>query len=74
MSPGANPGSANGNCPRCGVAFRCGMVGNDAQCWCAGLPSLPVLPVPAAESGASCYCPDCLRALKAELAARTQAN
>lgn len=68
---GAAP--TNSACPRCGSAFRCGMTGGDAQCWCAGLPALPSLALPPAGTAASCYCPDCLRALQAELAAATPA-
>jgi hypothetical protein len=47
------------------------MEGGDAVCWCASLP--PLLPVPgksaAIPPGASCLCPDCLKARLAEVAA-----
>ncbi|MDO8370903.1 MAG: cysteine-rich CWC family protein [Polaromonas sp.] len=55
----------NSSCPRCGAAFRCGMVGGDAECWCVTLPH--VMPVPSSTSsstdtsGASCFCPACLQ-------------
>jgi hypothetical protein len=57
---------ANSSCPRCGIRFRCGMVGGDDACWCADLPPLTALPVPSAGSGASCFCPACLEAVRAE--------
>ncbi|MDP1953831.1 MAG: cysteine-rich CWC family protein [Polaromonas sp.] len=56
---------SNSACPACGAAFRCGMVGADAQCWCVKLPH--VMPVPASapttpsSTGASCFCPACLQ-------------
>jgi hypothetical protein len=59
---------ANSTCPRCAAAFRCGMVGGDAQCWCASLPPVTPLPVPLAGTKASCFCPACLAAIKAERA------
>ncbi|MBI5898590.1 MAG: cysteine-rich CWC family protein [Rhodocyclales bacterium] len=57
---------ANSGCQRCGTRFRCGMVGGDGECWCAGLPAVAVLPVPPAGSAASCFCPACLEAVRAE--------
>jgi nicotinate-nucleotide--dimethylbenzimidazole phosphoribosyltransferase len=54
---------AGSTCPRCGAAFRCGVVAGDARCWCAQLPPFnPPLPTSAA---ASCFCPNCLKALAA---------
>jgi len=53
-------------CPQCGARFRCGMEGGDKECWCASLPPLLPVPVPATGSadspGASCLCPECLKA------------
>lgn len=46
-------------CPRCGIAFTCGMKAGQALCWCAELP--PILP-PEPLLG-RCFCPDCLRLL-----------
>ncbi|MGQ2978891.1 MAG: cysteine-rich CWC family protein [Polaromonas sp.] len=57
--------AANSSCPRCGAAFRCGMVGGDTECWCVQLPH--ILPVPSgalSSTGvpqASCFCPACLQ-------------
>ncbi|MDI1236263.1 MAG: cysteine-rich CWC family protein [Polaromonas sp.] len=57
---------SNASCPRCGAAFRCGMVGGDAECWCVKLPH--VMPVPSSNpsssigtSEASCFCAACLQ-------------
>ncbi|MBK8762625.1 MAG: hypothetical protein IPM03_19825 [Sulfuritalea sp.] len=47
------------------------MVGGDARCWCADPPSADALPVPAPGSPASCFCPACLAAVKAERAGTT---
>ena len=63
MSEGAE---ANSRCPRCGSSFRCGMVGGDRECWCARQPPLAPLPVPPAGTAASCFCPACLEAVRAE--------
>ena len=51
-------------CPRCGAGLRCGMLAGDAECWCARLPR--VMPVPAAQNGASCFCPACLKQISDE--------
>ncbi|MBC7610189.1 MAG: cysteine-rich CWC family protein [Polaromonas sp.] len=50
-------------CPRCGAGLRCGMVTDEAQCWCFSMPR--VIPVPPADSAekASCLCPNCLQHL-----------
>jgi hypothetical protein len=50
---------------RCGATFSCAMADDglpDHQpCWCTALP--PVVPVPGSVTeGASCWCPECLRA------------
>lgn len=52
-------------CVQCGKSFSCGMVDADASspCWCTAVPPLP--PALLSRDGASCYCPDCLRALLA---------
>ena len=55
-----NNDAANSICPRCGRGFRCGMKAGDSNCRCAEMPL--GLPVPAPGT-ASCYCPDCLRAV-----------
>lgn len=48
----------NQTCAQCGAAFRCGSVGNDAQCWCFNLPHLPT----SAEAlSSSCLCPQCFQ-------------
>ncbi|GAB1458759.1 hypothetical protein MASR2M50_05330 [Thauera sp.] len=54
-------------CPRCGVAFSCGMRVGEAECWCAALPAAFAVP---AEGGGECYCPRCLAEL---IEARRQA-
>ena len=47
-------------CLRCGVAFSCALLGEqDGPCWCTALPA--VLPVPASDGAASCFCPGCLK-------------
>ena len=51
-------------CPRCGAGLRCGMLAGDAGCWCAQLPR--VMPVPAAQKGAACFCPACLKQITDE--------
>ncbi|MES2954529.1 MAG: cysteine-rich CWC family protein [Pseudomonadota bacterium] len=65
MTAATNSVSANSSCPRCGVGFRCGMVGGDSQCWCVKLPHImPVpsgLPSTTGAPGASCFCPACLQ-------------
>lgn len=50
-------------CSRCGSPFRCGMLANDAACWCAAGPTLPK---EALSAEATCMCPSCLDALRAE--------
>lgn len=60
-------------CSACGAAFECGMADGprDTPCWCTALPPLPesYLSDAREKSGngssgsASCFCPDCLRAL-----------
>jgi hypothetical protein len=56
--------NSNSVCAACGAAFRCGMVGADATCWCYALPHVLAVPTAssAAENGynASCLCPACL--------------
>lgn len=54
-------GTREASCPRCGARFGCGV--NAATCWCAGLEALAAPAGPADGSGASCYCPRCLREL-----------
>ncbi|TDK65874.1 cysteine-rich CWC family protein [Sapientia aquatica] len=52
-------------CPRCASQFTCAMADNTGQpCWCTTLPIAPVLPIYpelAGQSGASCFCPICLK-------------
>ncbi|MEC4722629.1 cysteine-rich CWC family protein [Noviherbaspirillum sp. CPCC 100848] len=60
-------------CSTCGAAFECGMADGpqDTPCWCTGLPPLPESYLSdarkktgsASSESASCFCPDCLRAL-----------
>jgi hypothetical protein len=47
----------NQHCARCGAAFRCGAIANEATCWCSQLPHIEP-----DETLSSCLCPDCLRA------------
>ena len=47
-------------CPRCGVAFQCGMACGARECWCAALPT--VVPVPGQDAAQGCWCPACLKA------------
>ncbi|OOG45349.1 hypothetical protein B0B52_03995 [Polaromonas sp. A23] len=68
MTAAGTTAEPNSSCPRCGAAFRCGMVGGDAECWCVKLPHImPVPPIPATTTtttgtaGASCFCPACLQ-------------
>jgi hypothetical protein len=49
------------DCPKCGAPVACGMTNGEDTCWCLALP--PALPVPANDSGARCYCRDCLMKL-----------
>lgn len=65
--------ATNSRCPRCSTEFRCGMVGGDGNCWCASLPPVDPLPVPAAGTAAACFCPACLAAIKAENAMKAVA-
>ncbi|MDO9361221.1 MAG: cysteine-rich CWC family protein [Polaromonas sp.] len=68
MKAGA-PANPNSACPRCGAAFRCGMVGGDSECWCVKLPNLMAVPSAGASNpesipepgAASCFCPACLQ-------------
>ncbi|MBI5862182.1 MAG: cysteine-rich CWC family protein [Rhodocyclales bacterium] len=55
----ADTASATSCCPRCGVAFTCGMTAGHAVCWCARLPSIQ----PPEPLLGRCFCPDCLRLL-----------
>jgi hypothetical protein len=70
MGPAMIAAGANSSCPRCGAAFRCGMVGGDSECWCVKLPH--IMPVPSALSSpagppeAACYCPACLQQITDE--------
>jgi hypothetical protein len=64
-------------CPRCGTTFGCGMVDASASgspCWCTQLPVLPrssTLPARDDWAASRCFCPDCLRALRAAAAQST---
>ena len=53
------------NCARCATPFACGR--NDAECWCAALPALPVTDL---DGRQDCYCPSCLASI---IAARRDA-
>ncbi|HRO61401.1 MAG TPA: cysteine-rich CWC family protein, partial [Burkholderiaceae bacterium] len=68
-------------CPRCGVAFACGV--DSVACWCTGLPPIDparlealdaparaALGLPAGMLSATCLCPDCLSQLAAALDGR----
>jgi hypothetical protein len=65
-------GKPMSECPQCGKRFECGMADVSANagtsaaaspCWCTTLPMLPASLL--GRDAASCYCPDCLRALLA---------
>ncbi|MFZ6648701.1 cysteine-rich CWC family protein [Undibacterium sp. TJN25] len=66
------------NCPRCNAQFTCCMADQTGKdCWCGAMPRLRLEDLPASSSiaipqDASCYCPDCLRAWKAENDAAAQ--
>jgi hypothetical protein len=49
------------SCPGCGRVFVCGARAGTERCWCSDLPALARPP----EAGKGCYCPDCLKALRA---------
>ena len=53
MSPAK---SSQKQCSDCGTDFECGM-GQDTPCWCSR-EFAPVMPLP--DSGADCYCTNCL--------------
>jgi len=65
-------------CERCGAGFGCAMAdpGAAEPCWCSRMPPLPAAAYRLSDGGsasaASCFCPDCLRALLAASAAETQ--
>ncbi|WP_394780155.1 cysteine-rich CWC family protein [Undibacterium sp.] len=64
-------------CPRCNAQFTCCMAGQTGKdCWCGAMPRLSLADLPATRiaipQDASCYCPDCLRAWKAERDAAAQ--
>jgi hypothetical protein len=64
MNPSVPDVTPTNLCPRCGVAFTCGMRAGEAACWCAAYPA--AFAVPAAESvpdSGACYCPTCLAEL-----------
>jgi len=58
--PTPNDPSPRIACARCGAVFGCDPVGD---CWCKHEDVRVPMPAPAA--GASCLCPDCLRAAAA---------
>lgn len=49
-------------CPRCGLAFTCGIAVGEGECWCFQVPNLPSLTQPG-EGASRCLCPLCLRDL-----------
>lgn len=51
-------------CPGCGRRFECGMRAGRESCWCADLPSVPII----AEPAMGCFCPECLARRLAEAA------
>ena len=55
-----DPATGQEPCSGCGATFVCGVRAGAARCWCADLPLTH--PVPGPASGATCLCPDCLRA------------
>ncbi|MDP2819100.1 MAG: cysteine-rich CWC family protein [Polaromonas sp.] len=67
MTTAGTNAELNSSCHRCGAAFRCGMVGGDNECWCVKLPHLMRVPASSASTtntgttGASCFCPACLK-------------
>jgi hypothetical protein len=59
-------------CSRCGAELTCAMDDGGADpCWCTELP--PVLPVPAADGTAGCWCRACLQR-EIDLARARQGN
>ena len=52
----------NSRCPRCDLAFRCG-VDDGGRCWCAELTLPPGTLATLAQRYRSCLCGRCLRAL-----------
>lgn len=59
--PGDGKAAVLHACPGCGEMVACGMSNGEAACWCTELPR--VLPVPANDSAALCYCRSCLQKL-----------
>lgn len=58
-------------CSRCGAEFGCQNKGPRGSCWCSKEDVRLPQPLPAEFAGiADCLCPDCLRAVAAELRAR----
>lgn len=49
-------------CPGCGRRFECGMRAGRQSCWCAALPSVPIV------AAKACFCPECLARRVAEAA------
>ncbi|HTH75222.1 cysteine-rich CWC family protein [Trinickia sp.] len=50
---------SSARCARCKVAFDCGGSTRPFDCWCAGLPALPLQAREAGEGPARCLCPAC---------------
>lgn len=48
-------------CPRCGIAFVCGVAAGLDSCWCMDRPI--AFPVSDPGNEGKCYCPACLEAL-----------
>ena len=55
--------AANTACPRCGVAFRCGV--SDAPCACSAVPLDDGLRAFVRERWQGCLCVPCLQAIRA---------
>ncbi|MEF9482359.1 hypothetical protein [Ralstonia sp. 1B3] len=67
--------AANTVCAICGVALRCGAIGDgtqpDATCWCT---TEETLPASARRPGQGCRCQRCLREAIALARAASEAN
>ncbi|WP_105530769.1 cysteine-rich CWC family protein [Solimicrobium silvestre] len=65
-------------CPRCAAQFTCAMADQTGQpCWCAALPTEPVLPIYpelSLSEDARCFCPICLQEWKKSKASSKDCN
>ncbi|WP_199028988.1 cysteine-rich CWC family protein [Ralstonia sp. ASV6] len=75
MNASINAPEANTACAICGVALRCGAIGNgtqpDATCWCM---TEEKLPASARHPGQGCRCKQCLRKAIAQVRTASESN